>query len=99
MPPRLVVWLRFRCAEDTCTGHRMQIIDWELTALQHRSLSLSSTDLAARISEMFMRRMFLNDTDPIIFVGNQADVARRRSFTVLGVYYPKRNAETTPPLF
>ena len=33
-PPRFKVWLRWRCESPRCPGHRMRILDWELTALQ-----------------------------------------------------------------
>lgn len=98
-PPRLTVRLHFWCHENDCRGHDLQIIDWELTALQGHSARLTDDQLKANITERFMRRMFLNDTDPIIFVGNQADIVRRASFTVLGVYYPKKRNDTTVPMF
>ena len=98
-PPRLRVRLRFWCHEPGCKGHHMRIIDWELTALQGRGARLSDHDLKESITDRFMRRMFQNDTDPIIFVGNQENIARRAAFTVLGVYYPKKNHDTTAPLF
>ncbi len=97
-PPRLAVRLHFWCHEAGCTGHSLRIIDWELTALQGHCARLSEADLKASITKMFMQRMFLRDTDPIIFVGNQADIVRRASFTVLGVYYPNRELDTTPPM-
>ena len=87
-PPRLIVKLHYWCISADCTGHEQRIIDWELTALQRRGSRLTDEDLKASISDRFMSRMFLADTEPIIFVGNQADVVRRQSFTVLGVITP-----------
>lgn len=95
-PPRLKAILHYRCEAAGCNGHDQHIIDWELTALQRRGDRLSDDDLKKSITRRFMHQMFLADTDPVIFVGNQADVRRRASFTVLGVYYPKRQP---PPEF
>lgn len=55
----------------------MRIVDWELTALQGRGARPSDHDLKESITDRFMRRMFQNDTDPLIFVGNQENIARR----------------------
>lgn len=98
-PPRLKATLHYRCEAVGCPGHDQHIIDWELTALQRRGARLSEEDLKKSITQRFMQQMFLAKTDPIIFVGNQADVTRRASFTVLGVYYPKRQPSPALTLF
>jgi len=36
-----------------------------------------------------VKQPFLRDTDPLTNVGNQENPQRRRSFTVLGLYYPQ----------
>lgn len=98
-PPRLKAILHYRCEAAGCNGHDQHIIDWDLTALQRRGDRLSDDDLKKSITLRFMHQMFLADTDPVIFVGNQADVRRRASFTVLGVYYPKRQPPPELALF
>lgn len=46
----------------------------------------------------FQIKMFNPQKAPLIYVGNQENPTRRRSFTVLGVYYPDvRDAQ--PGLF
>jgi hypothetical protein len=45
-----------------------------------------------------VKQPFLRDTDPLIYVGNQENPQRRRSFTVLGLYYPQIG-EADPGLF
>ena len=92
-PPQLVVKLHYMCREPGCRGHEPSIIDWELTALQRHLKGRPRPELESEISERFLRKMFLNDTDPIIFVGNQANAQRRAAFTVLGVFYPKRQSQ------
>lgn len=94
-PPPLVAKLNYRCREAGCRGHSPSINDWELTALQRHLRGRPRPEIESEINERFLRRMFLNDTDPIIFVGNQANVQRRAGFTVLGVYYPKRLPQDT----
>jgi hypothetical protein len=43
---------------------------------------------------------FAGNRAPVIFVGNQEDVRRRSSFTVLGLYHPQTgDVEQTTPLF
>jgi len=87
-PPRFKVWLRWRCESPRCSaGHRMRILDWELTALQSR-YGRSDTELKAAVTDNFQTKMFDPHKAPLIYVGNQENPTRRRSFTVLGVYYP-----------
>lgn len=86
--PRRRVTLRYHCLEQGCTGHNQRILDWELTALQHRERGLSPEDLDVIIRQRFFENMYSAAKSPLIFVGNQESVQRRGSFTVLGTYYP-----------
>jgi hypothetical protein len=96
-PPKFKVWLRWRCESPRCPAHRMRILDWELTALQAR-YRRSDTALKAAVTNNFQIKMFNPQKAPLIYVGNQENPTRRRSFTVLGVYYPDvRDAQ--PGLF
>jgi hypothetical protein len=94
-PPRLldappwIVHLHYRCTSPVCEGHRQRIIDWELTALQSRYRSRSTPELKAAVERNFFQIPFDAKRSPLIFVGNQEDVRRRSSFTVLGLYYPE----------
>jgi hypothetical protein len=105
-PPRLldappwIVHLNYRCQRATCGGHRQRIIDWELTALQGRYRNRAETELKTAVTRNFLEIPFANTRSPLIFVGNQEDVRRRSSFTVLGSYYPSvSDIEQTTPLF
>lgn len=87
-PPRFKVWLRWRCESRDCSrGHRMRILDWELTALQAK-FGHSDSDLKAAVTTNFHTKMFGPQKAPLVYVGNQENPTRRGSFTVLGVYYP-----------
>lgn len=89
-PPRLIVQLSYHCTAEGCRGHVQRIIDWELTALQLRYRGRSDSELEAAITSNFFAVPFGSERAPMLFVGNQENVARRASFTVLGLYYPKR---------
>lgn len=97
-PPPWIVHLSYRCQAAKCGGHRQRIIDWELTALQSRSRP--EAELRAAVTRNFFEIPFASKRSPLIFVGNQEDVRRRSSFTVLGLYYPSASdVEQTTPLF
>jgi hypothetical protein len=105
-PPRLldappwIVHLIYRCRDPACDGHRQRIIDWELTALQARYRARGEHELKTAVTRNFFEIPFAAGRSPMIFVGNQEDVRRRASFTVLGLYYPQADAiEHTTPLF
>lgn len=99
-PPRLQVKLNFQCQEPYCKGHAPGIIDWELTALQHRYQGRTDGELKDAIRTNFYEKPFAPDRLPLIFVGNQEDIRRRASFTVLGLYYPRAgHIEQTGTLF
>ena len=71
----------------TCPAHNQRIIDWELNALQRRYRDDEA--IKSALTSNLLDRMYKAQTDPLIYVGNQEDVARRAAFTVLGTYYPK----------
>ena len=56
--------------------------------------------MKAAVQRNFFDIPFGHSRRPLIFVGNQEDVRRRASFTVLGLYYPDAgDVEHTLPLF
>lgn len=99
-PPLLHVHLQFHCQEKGCSGHALGTIDWELTAFQHRFRGRSGAELEAAIRHKFYEVPFGADRQPMIFVGNQEDIRRRASYTILGIYYPRiGDVERTAVLF
>jgi hypothetical protein len=90
-PPRFNVHLLYHCSPTCNEGHEPRIIDWELTALQRRFFGEPDSAVEAAVREKFLNAPFREDRRPLIFVGNQENVRRRASFTVLGLYYPRRN--------
>ena len=71
-------------------GHNQRIIDWELTALQRRFKHRGQGELEQAITRNFFEIPFNADRAPMIFVGNQENIKRRASFTILGLYYPRK---------
>lgn len=90
-PPRLIVRLSYDCSSSGCRGHTQRIIDWELSALQRRFRGRPTAELERAIARNFHEIPFGTDRAPLIFVGNQENVRRRASFTILGLYYPKKS--------
>ncbi|MBB4071593.1 hypothetical protein [Canibacter oris] len=88
--PRFKVFYTFKCVEKECRGHKMQILDWELSELQRRSKHLSDEQLKQNIREKFLDQMHNSTRETRLFVGNIHNPAMRRSFCVLGVFYPPK---------
>lgn len=85
-PPRFVVKIRYRCDADSCAGHEPSLLDFELSALQHRLRNLADDDLRTRIEQKFAVEQFTPDQRTSLFVGNIADPPKRRSFSALGIH-------------
>ncbi|MFI7679401.1 hypothetical protein [Actinophytocola sp. NPDC049390] len=85
--PRFKGWYRYRCHEPNCNTHRQGILDWEFVALQ-RKLPGGPADVAAALKAKFLDICSSNHDVVAFYVGNQAK--RQQTFSVLGVYYPKR---------
>ncbi|WP_108718488.1 hypothetical protein [Miniimonas sp. S16] len=98
-PPRLIVHVPYHCLEPGCGGHKQRNIDWELTAFQWRYRDRPEAELRALIEKNFYENMFGPGKRPLIYVGNQENVQRRRSFVTLGAYYPPAEAVEGPALF
>ena len=90
-PPPLVVQLEYKCRNLGCVGHLQRILDWELTALQQRYRHRSRGELELAITRNFLEIPFSSERRPLILVGNQENIQRRASFTVLGLYYPRKS--------
>jgi hypothetical protein len=79
---------RYRCEAPKCRGHNQKVLDWEAGQAGRRWLK---SDGDARAREMLLGRwrdtMLSPDRDVHFYVGNQN--LHRRSFSILGVWYPK----------
>ncbi|MEV4722733.1 hypothetical protein [Micromonospora humida] len=88
--PRFTGTYRYRCADRRCRGHRQTLWDWEFVALQHRLTQLTDAEAEDRLRHRFFTRLCAADLDVAFYVGNQA--ARPQSFSIGGVYAPRRSA-------
>jgi len=86
--PRFVGRYKWRCADPACTGHTQRILDWEFIVLQRRLAGYSDTEAKAAPRKRFVDEICAPSKDVAFYVGNQAK--RRRTFSVLGVYYPPK---------
>lgn len=88
--PRFKVQYQYLCEEPSCTSHVGRILDWELTSLQNRNNRESDQGLKQIITDKFLTMMFDRKREAGLFLGNFELATRRANFSVLGVYYPKR---------
>lgn len=99
VPPRFKVHYDYYCMTPDCTGHKPRILDMELSALQYHHRYKSDTELKALITQKFHTEMWNEKVRTYFFVGNFADIVKRRNFSVLGVYKPPRASDYAATLF
>lgn len=97
--PRYKVHYDYLCMSPACKGHNPRILDMELSALQHRYRFKSDEELKAIIRQKFHTEMWNDKVWTYFFVGNFGDIVKRKNFSVLGVYRPKRVADYGATLF
>jgi len=97
--PLLNVSYRYRCTDAKCPGHRGQILDWELTALQHKMKGLNEAELRKKIEAKYLDQMFARGRDTKLFLGNFEAPIKRQIFSVLGVWWPREAEVEALPLF
>ncbi|MEU7927628.1 hypothetical protein [Micromonospora sp. NPDC049801] len=88
--PRFTGAYRYRCADRHCRGHQQTLWDWEFVALQRRLDRLTDAEAAEQLRDKFLTQLCGADRDVAFYVGNQA--ARPQSFSIGGVYAPRRPA-------
>lgn len=90
---------KYRCAEAGCPGHTQSIIDWEIAQLYRkvRRSHSSSADIERKIHKKFFEELCGPGKDTYFFTGNMA--AHRKSFLILGVFWPPSRSPSTGGLF
>ena len=87
-PAPFAIRYRYRCAASKCPGHNQKVLDWEAGEAGRRWMRSNGR---SRAQEMLLGNwrdvMLADDRDVHFYVGNQN--LHRRSFSVLGVWYPK----------
>ena len=98
-PPRFIVKIHYECAAVPCNAHQPSLLDFELSALQHRGRFSTDDELAALIQRKFRDEQFGEAFRTSLFVGNIADPPKRRSFSALGIHHVPRDSDWTTTLF
>ena len=87
------------CMSDGCNGHNQTLIDWEAgqAACSWTAEGRTDAELPELLRQKFLRQLCAPDRDTYFFLGNQHQ--HRRSFLVLGVFWPPAGSRPEPSLF
>lgn len=85
--PPFRIRYHFDCMAPSCRGHKQEVLDWELGASGYLWQRRYQDQAGAKVLEKWTS-MVADDKDVYFFVGNQHQ--HRESFSVLGVWYPKK---------
>lgn len=84
----------YNCENETgCPGHNQIILDWEIgEAFRNWREDYGSAEKALEmVKKKWLDELFADDKDSVVFVGNHHRF--RKSFMVLGVFYPKHDGQ------
>lgn len=91
-PPPYNVHYRYRCEEPGCRGHNQKVLDWELGQAGRRwSRDYGHDEGLEQIRKKWEDTITSADRDLYFYIGNQHQ--HRRSFSVLGTWWPKSGDE------
>ena len=80
----------YKCESIGCHGHKQEILDWELGAAGILWQRQYKGQTASKILEKWEGMLLDDRKESYLYVGNQHQY--RKSFSILGVWYPKRDA-------
>lgn len=87
-PAPYAIRYRYRCANTKCPGHDQKNLDWEVGQTGRRwKADYGDAGARAAMLKRWRDDMVLADKDIHFYVGNQNRY--RRTFSVLGTWYPK----------
>lgn len=87
-PAPYAVRYKYRCADTNCPGHDQKNLDWEVGQTGRRwKADYGDAGARAAMLKRWRDDMVLANKDIHFYVGNQARY--RRTFSVLGTWYPK----------
>lgn len=83
---------RYRCAGETCKGHDMSIIDWEIGQLCRKAGEKCFTEMEVRdyVARRFVDMMFSPKKETYFFLGTHRWHPTR--FMICGVFYFEKEA-------
>lgn len=90
--PPFLTGFKYKCDRATCRGHEQRNLDWEATALQLNLRRLSPPSQIQAIRQRYLDERCAPDKAVHFFVGNMGHPTKRRSFSILGVYGPPKQA-------
>ena len=94
-PPKFSAKMSFRClGRSSCHGHQLSYIDWEFTAAQFSNPRLDDAALVGLLERNFYENPTRSDKDLRFYVGNLANITKRASYQILGLYYPSREVSS-----
>lgn len=76
------------CWNESCRGHVMGVIDWEFVAQQRHLRRRPDAEIRRELRQRWFKEVCAPDRDVAFYVGNQAK--RSQTFSILGVWWPKR---------
>ncbi|MFA5903440.1 MAG: hypothetical protein WC836_05855 [Desulfobacula sp.] len=82
-------FLRFDCEDETCKGHRMSILDWEITQLFRKIKNQDNWQTL--IKDKIQKQIFSQKNETFLFLGNMAN--HQHIFCILGFFYPPKNRQ------
>ncbi|MCD4732890.1 hypothetical protein K8R78_01485 [bacterium] len=99
-PLRKMPWTfryHFTCDDERCKGHKISIIDWEISEFYFRMFDKEKDKKVAaqKVKEKFFYQMCSSERDTHFYVGTM--LKHQKSWLILGVYWPKRDQQ--PKLF
>ncbi|MFA5607735.1 MAG: hypothetical protein WDA07_11160 [Leucobacter sp.] len=87
-PAPFTIRYKYRCESPKCRGHDQKVLDWEAGQAGRRWLrEYGDTGAREAMLKKWRDEMLAPDNDVHFYVGNQN--AHRRSFSVLGVWWPE----------
>ncbi|WP_264024222.1 hypothetical protein [Mycolicibacterium pyrenivorans] len=86
-PAPFEVKYHYHCESAGCSGHHQKVLDWEAGEGGRKWLLKYGTGAREAMLKKWRDEMLSMNNDVHFYVGNQN--AHRRSFSVLGVWYPK----------
>ena len=91
--PRFSGQITWFCDTATCSGHTQSILDWEFTTFQRRQRGVDDDTAIERIRHRFLDQICGPKNQVHFYVGNMHDMSKRRSFSILGFYYPPAGSD------
>lgn len=88
----------YRCQESGCRTHKQTLVDWEAgQAARSWREKYPESELPSRLRDKFLGDLCADGRDTYFFLGNQH--LHRKSFLVLGVFWPPKDSRPAPTLF